>query len=129
MPRKHKPSENEDLEIYNKIAQVFRITSQDDRLSIAVRWCQEYDVEDKYLLGRDVAEIYFILAALIDVEHPLIMADRGKMYSFTECILVILRASHNCSVQPIPYRISVHTPPVYSLCTPVVVSSDRPLTC
>lgn len=111
MPRKHKNEDNDDKAIHEKLVRVFRLTSQEDRLDIAIRWCTSFDVDEKFTINRDIEAIYFILAALIDVEHPLILSGRGLMYGFTACIVLILNVSLRRVPQPIPYsQKSVHIP-------------------
>lgn len=111
MPRKRttKDIDLDDNMIYDELLKIFRLTTKADRFNIAVYWCRNLAVNQKYA-DMGLAPIFVVLAALIDVEHPLIMAARGMMFSYTDCIVRILQTELHGRLQPIPV---VHTP----LCT------------
>jgi hypothetical protein len=97
-----KKLDQDEQEIHNKLVEVFKITNQKERLEIAARWCQDFTVNENWSKPE---QIYFILAALIDVEHPVIIADKGMMYSYMGCIEIILRTELHQTALPVPYQI------------------------
>ena len=108
MPHKFHHSKNNDNDIHEKLVHIYRNTSQAERFSIAEHWCQDFTIDNRY--DHIAPPIYMIFAALIDVEHPLILADgRGLMYSYTACLVKILKTKLNRTPQPIPTQL-VHTP-------------------
>lgn len=119
MPRKAKRTN--DLEFGNCIAEVFRRTTQEERRQIARDWCLgDYQAGDAYA-PRGLTPIAAIVAALIDIEHPLLVSPgRGLMYSFVGCAVEVLRVEIRKEAVDLPlFDKVVHRVSVDSLCTGV----------
>ncbi len=114
MPYKRKTKGNDEAVIYDLVLAVFRTTTKEERLAIAIKWCQDFGIDPKF---TDPAPIYYILAALIDVEHPILISSRGRMFTLVGCIAEILTAENRQAAPAIPYQI-IHSPPVYGCVEP-----------
>lgn len=115
MPRKATPID--DSAMHDAIIEVFRRTTQDERKKIAIDWCLgEYDAPDRFS-ERGLLPIAVIIAALIDIEHPLLVSPgRGLMYGATGCVVVVLGVVIRGEAVDLPYFPKVvHTLPVDSL--------------
>lgn len=115
MPRKATPID--ESKMHDAIIDVFRKTTQEERKKIALDWCLgEYDAPNQFV-GRELLPIAVIIAALIDIEHPLLVSPgRGLMYGVTGCVVVVLGVVLRGEAVGLPYYPKVvHTLPVDSL--------------
>ena len=115
MPRKHK--KQDDLDFIDQIIEAYKKTTHEERQKVAQDWCLgDYNAADSYKV-RGLVPIALIIAALDDIEHPLLVSPgRGLMYSAVGCAVVVLTVEIRNEAVDIPYpKKSVHRDPVYSL--------------
>jgi len=66
------------------------VTTQDERRDIAERWCRgdfEHHIE---VAGKhELPPIALLIAALIDMDHPLLCSARGVVYNSLEAGLIL----------------------------------------
>ena len=107
MPRKGKVDEQA---FYNQVVSVFRQTTQEERLEAARAWCGNFSNPDALAARTGTSAIAVLVAALVDIEHPLVGNRRNV--SVTSAALDILTAE----LSGVPVAVPVCT---QGLCTPV----------
>lgn len=115
MPRK--PKKDDDKTLMLQVVEVYRKTTQEERRDIAVKWCLgDYQIADGFGV-RGLLPGAVIIAALIDVEHPLLVSPgRGLMYGAVGCMIKILEVELTNTAVAIPaFGKVVHSSPVDSL--------------
>jgi hypothetical protein len=90
------------------------VTTPAERQEIAERWCAG-DFEHHHTIAalHGLLPIALIIAALIDIEHPLLVSARGVLYNSLQCSMVILQVmkDRQSVAQPIAAH-SFHSQPV-----------------
>lgn len=88
------------------------VTTQEERRDYAYRWCTgERESYMDFAEARGLVPVAFMVACLVDIEHPLITTERGTLAypSLIGCAVRILEAELNAEVVHIPSKL-VHTP-------------------
>lgn len=99
------------------------VTTQEERRHWATVWCSgERESYVEFALSRKLAPLAFMVACLVDVEHPLIVTERGTLRtkSLLGAGVLILHAEAREEVVHIPSEV-VHSPCVQ---VPVVHRQD-----
>ena len=108
-------------EAYDSIVYIYKVTTRQERIEIAVDWCKDKKSVDKYYklcMERRIPYLLdLIIASLIEVSHPLLVKPNGDLLqkNFIAARVDILRAHlHN-----IPVPIPVGTDPEQLLVVPI----------
>lgn len=115
MPRK--PKKSDDEELIDAIIEAYRKTTQEERRKLAVDWCLgDYKASEGFS-ARGLMPIAVLIAALDDVDHPLLVSPgRGLMYSAVGCAVEVLKVEIENRAVEIPiFEKVVHREPVDSL--------------
>jgi len=65
---------------YDAVVAVFRKTTQNERKIAARLWCQDHNMDFSTICDRlNIRPIDLVVAALIDVEHPLVTKPNGDL--------------------------------------------------
>ena len=126
MPRKETlDTSSFDEEVAKAFARVpgGTVTNKEERRHWAIVWSQgERESYVEFALSRKLLPIAFMVACLVDVEHPLIVSERGTLRtkSLLGASVLILKAELTGEVVHIPSEV-VHTPCVQ---VPVVHSNE-----
>ena len=102
------------------------VTTQEERRHWAIQWCNgEREGYVTFAEERGLLPIAFIVACLVDVEHPLIVSDRGTLIamSLLGSAVRIIKAELDKEVVHTPNEV-VHTPCVQ----PALVHNRRAYT-
>jgi len=104
MPRKVKVQEDHKF-FESEVVRVFQLTGQQERFEIAQKWCLgERENHIGFAEARGLLPMALITGALIDVEHPLTVDERGCLRGgdLFGCSVLILQATVEGSVVHIP---------------------------
>ena len=78
MPRKAKDQERALFEM--QVIRAFQKTTVQERFDIALNWCLGHrDAHVSFATMRGIVPIALVVAALVDVEHPLLVDERGSL--------------------------------------------------
>ncbi len=84
-------------------------TTPAERREVAERWCAgDYEFHHSIAVKHGLLPIALIVAALIDIDHPLLVSGRGVAYNSIECAVIvinIMRTRGNVA-QPLPVILS-----------------------
>lgn len=89
------------------------VTTPAERREVAERWCAgDYAYHHEIAQKHDLLPIALLIAALIDIEHPLIMRGTNALNSLKCSEIIVETMLHRANVaQPIPLD-SFHNQPV-----------------
>jgi hypothetical protein len=103
---------------YDSIVYIYKVTSRQERIEIAVDWCKDKTSMNKYCKLCEERRIPYLLdliiASLIEVDHPLLVKPNGDLLqkNFIGARVDIIRAYlHNIPV-PIPVGTDMEQLPV-----------------
>lgn len=66
------------------------VTTPAERREVAERWCAgDYEYHHKVARKHGLLPIALIIAALIDIDHPLLVSGRGVAYNALDCAIII----------------------------------------
>lgn len=101
MPRKVKRQDEHMLD--DAVINAFRMTTRDERKKVALDWClSDYAAAAEYA-RRDLLPIAVVVAALIDIDHPLLCSPgRGVMFCMLECALKVFAVEIHQVIVEIP---------------------------
>lgn len=88
------------------------VTTQEERRTWAITWCSgERESYVQFAISRKLNPLAFMVACLIDAEHPLIVTERGTLVSksLLGAGVIILNAEIEGKLVHIPSPL-VHTP-------------------
>jgi hypothetical protein len=87
------------------------VTTPAERQEVAERWCAgDFDFHHTIAKKHSILPIALLIAALIDIEHPLIMRGTNALNSL-QCSLIIARVMLNRETVAQPVH-SIHILPV-----------------
>lgn len=88
-------------------------TTPAERREVAERWCSgDYTYHHAIAFQHGLLPIALLIAALIDIDHPLLVSGRGVVFNSLQCAVIVTQAMlHKTKVaQPLPD--SFNTQPV-----------------
>jgi hypothetical protein len=115
MPRKSDKLEMKWFE--DQVVKVFRVTTYEERKKIATDWCMSFALPKALSEKWDLTPMALLVASMIDIEHPLLVSERGVIYGLLHCSIVLLRTHLRGVAVPLP--ITCTQGAVYRLCTSV----------
>lgn len=89
------------------------VTTQAERQAIAEQWCAgDYSYHHPIAEKHGLLPIALIIAALIDIDHPLLISGRGVAYNSIACATIIINTMNKGETvaQPVK-RHSIHKRP------------------
>ena len=86
------------------------VTTQAERAEVARQWCagdysHHYPIAEKHGL----LPIALLIAALIDINHPLLNSGRGTCFNSIQCAVIILTTMHRGETVAQPFENSIHS--------------------
>lgn len=89
-------------------------TTPELRKEVAEKWCNgDYEHHRTIAAREGLVPIALLIAALIDIGHPLIMSSRGMMHNSLKCSIILLKIMHAGApvAQPLDVK-TIHRLPV-----------------
>jgi hypothetical protein len=72
------------------------VTTPAERQEVARQWCAgDYSHHRDIARRHGVQPIALIIAALIDIDHPLLTSGRGVAYNSMQCALIIMQTMNS----------------------------------
>lgn len=89
-------------------------TTPAERKDIAEQWCGgDYSHHLTLAHQRGLLPMALLVASLIDIEHPLLVSQRGVLYNSLKCSIIILNVMRQGLTVAQPVQVdSFHTLPV-----------------
>ena len=100
-----------------QVLRVFQKTTREERAQVARAWCFDFYTPVIEAERARVVPMAVLVAALIDIDHPLLVAPRGVLYGLLECSIIILQAE--LRHEPVAVPFSPTELSTSSLCTDV----------
>ena len=72
------------------------VTTQAERREVAEMWCAgDYSHHRNIAARHGLQPIALIIAALIDIDHPLLVSGRGVAYNSIKCALIVIQTMNS----------------------------------
>lgn len=86
------------------------VTTQAERQAIAEQWCAgDYSYHHPIAEKHGLLPIALIIAALVDIDHPLLISGRGVAYNSIQCSIIIINTMNKGETVAQPMkRNSIH---------------------
>jgi len=85
-------------------------TTQEERREVARQWCAgDYNFHHSLAEKHGLLPIALLIAALIDIDHPLLNSGRGTCFNSIECAVIILTTMHRGETVSQPFEHSIHS--------------------
>jgi hypothetical protein len=89
------------------------VTTQAERREVAEMWCAgDYSHHRNVAAKHGLQPIALIIAALIDIDHPLLVSGRGVAYNSIKCAMIIIQTMNSGNTVAQPINNSFHSLPV-----------------